>query len=162
MAGEKVIERLRAEAALPSTYQRGVAIWRDGGVLKLAKNGGELGSTVGLTGRVAGSDGGYYSVSVDLDTGSGEVLDYSCGCPAAAPYDGMCKHEVALALAYLNGPAPQPAAPVASLYSVPAPRRTSESATSGAVSDRLQEATERRLRDAGARARRHAGRIRPV
>ena len=70
MAGEKVIERLRAEAALPSTYQRGVAIWRDGGVLKLAKNGGELGSTVGLRGRVAGSDGGYYSVSVDLDTES--------------------------------------------------------------------------------------------
>lgn len=160
MAGEKVIERLRAEAALPSTYQRGVAIWRDGGVLKLAKNGGELGSTVGLTGRVAGSDGGYYSVSVDLDTGSGEVLDYSCGCPAAANYDGMCKHEVALALEYLNGPAPQPVAPVASLYSVPAPRRPSESATSGAVSDLLQEATERRLRDAGARRRRAAGALR--
>ena len=132
MAGEKVIERLRAEAALPSTYQRGVAIWRDGGVLKLAKNGGELGSTVGLTGRVAGSDGGYYSVSVDLDTGSGEVLDYSCGCPAAANYDGMCASiEVALALGASTAPAPQPVAlSRASIRS--RSRRPSESATSGA------------------------------
>ena len=69
----------------------------------MAKRAGTVGSTVGLAGRVKGSDGSYYSVTVDLDVSAGEVLDYSCTCPAAARYPGMCKHEIALALVSLEG-----------------------------------------------------------
>ena len=103
MADEKIIRALKAEAALDSTYSRAMRLARGKGVLHMAKRAGTVGSTIGLAGRVKGSDGSYYSVTVDLDVSSGEVLDYSCTCPAAARYLGMCKHEIALALVSLGG-----------------------------------------------------------
>ena len=103
MADEKIIRALKAEAALDSTYSRAMRLARGKGVLPMAKRAGTVGSTVGLAGRVKGSDGSYYSVTVDLDVSAGEVLDYSCTCPAAARYPGMCKHEIALALVSLGG-----------------------------------------------------------
>lgn len=102
MADEKIIRALKAEAALDSTYSRAMRLARGGDVLPMAKRAGTVGSTVGLAGRVKGSDGSYYSVTVDLDVSTGEVLDYSCTCPAAARYPGMCKHEIALALVSLG------------------------------------------------------------
>ena len=103
MADEKIIRALKAEAALDSTYSRALRLARGKGVLPMAKRAGTVGSTIGLAGRVKGSDGSYYSVTVDLDVSAGEVLDYSCTCPAAARYPGMCKHEIALALVSLGG-----------------------------------------------------------
>lgn len=103
MADEKIIRALKAEAALDSTYSRAMRLARGKGVLPMAKRAGTVGSTVGLAGRVKGSDGSYYSVTVDLDVSAGEVLDYSCTCPAAARYPGMCKHEIALAIVSLGG-----------------------------------------------------------
>ena len=103
MADEKIIRALKAEAALDSTYSRAMRLARGKDVLPMAKRAGTVGSTVGLAGRVKGSDGSYYSVTVDLDVSAGEVLDYSCTCPAAARYPGMCKHEIALALVSLGG-----------------------------------------------------------
>ena len=41
-----------------------------------------------------------YRVMVELNEGADFVEDYSCTCPAAFQYDGMCKHAVALALDY--------------------------------------------------------------
>lgn len=102
MADEKIIRALKAEAALDSTYSRAMRLARGKDVLPMAKRAGTVGSTVGLAGRVKGSDGSYYSVAVDLDVSAGEVLDYSCTCPAAARYPGMCKHEIALALVSLG------------------------------------------------------------
>ena len=102
MADEKIIRALKAEAALESTYSRAMRLARGKDVLPMAKRAGTVGSTVGLAGRVKGSDGSYYSVTVDLDVSAGEVLDYSCTCPAAARYPGMCKHEIALALVSLG------------------------------------------------------------
>ena len=102
MADEKIIRTLKAEAALDSTYSRAVRLARGKDVLPMAKRAGTVGSTVGLAGRVKGSDGSYYSVTVDLDVSAGEVLDYSCTCPAAVRYPGMCKHEIALALVSLG------------------------------------------------------------
>ena len=102
MADEKIIRALKAEAALDSTYSRAMRLARGKDVLPMAKRAGTVGSTVGLAGRVKGSDGSYYSVTVDLDVSAGEVLDYSCTCPAAARYPGMCKHEIALALVSLG------------------------------------------------------------
>lgn len=103
MADEKIIRALKVEAALDSTYSRAMRLARGKGVLPMAKRAGTVGSTIGLAGRVKGSDGSYYSVTVDLDVSAGEVLDYSCTCPAAARYLGMCKHEIALALVSLGG-----------------------------------------------------------
>lgn len=86
----------------------------------MAKRAGTVGSTVGLAGRVKGSDGSYYSVTVDLDVSAGEVLDYSCTCPAAARYPGMCKHEIALALVSLGGvPAGRALSPSRGLHAIP-------------------------------------------
>lgn len=102
MADEKIIRALKAEAALDSTYSRAMRLARGKDVLPMAKRAGTVGSTVGLAGRVKGSDGSYYSVTVDLDVSAGEVLDYSCTCPAAARYPGMCKHEIALVLVSLG------------------------------------------------------------
>lgn len=102
MADEKIIRALKAEAALDSTYSRAMRLARGKDVLPMTKRAGTVGSTVGLAGRVKGSDGSYYSVTVDLDVSAGEVLDYSCTCPAAARYPGMCKHEIALALVSLG------------------------------------------------------------
>lgn len=42
-----------------------------------------------------------YRVMVELNEGADFVEDYSCTCPAAFQYDGMCKHAVALALDYV-------------------------------------------------------------
>lgn len=41
-----------------------------------------------------------YRVMVELNEGADFVEDYSCTCPAAFQYNGMCKHAVALALDY--------------------------------------------------------------
>ncbi|WP_206214688.1 SNF2 helicase associated domain-containing protein, partial [Adlercreutzia sp. ZJ242] len=59
-----------------------------------------------ITAFVAASSGwaDRYRVSVDVDEDAGEVLDYSCTCPAFLKYDGMCKHTVALALSYIDDP----------------------------------------------------------
>ncbi len=130
MADEKIIRALKAEAALDSTYSRAMRLARGKGVLPMAKRAGTVGSTVGLAGRVKGSDGSYYSVTVDLDVSAGEVLDYSCTCPAAARYPGMCKHEIALALVSLGG-VPAGESPVA------VPRFACDSGRSGGA-DRPQ------------------------
>ena len=45
-----------------------------------------------------------YRTSVILDEDADEVLDYSCTCPAFREYAGMCKHCVALALAFSQRP----------------------------------------------------------
>ena len=45
-----------------------------------------------------------YRTSVILDEEADEVLDYSCTCPAFREYAGMCKHCVALTLAFSQHP----------------------------------------------------------
>ena len=102
MANELLVRCLKNEAALDSTYARASQLARSGGVLHFTKRDGGLGATVGVAGRVKGSGGTYYSVTVDLSLDPAEVIDYSCTCPAALKYPGMCKHEIALALAYLG------------------------------------------------------------
>ena len=45
-----------------------------------------------------------YRTSVTLDEDAGDVVDYSCTCPAFREYNGMCKHCVALALTFSERP----------------------------------------------------------
>lgn len=61
---------------------------------------------VELSAFVASSSGwnDRYRTSVTLSEDEEHVIDYSCTCPAFLKYDGMCKHSVALALAYIQDP----------------------------------------------------------
>lgn len=158
MASERWTETLKRYAALQSTYGRAVRLARGGSVLSASETEGGFGSTVGLVGRVASSDGGYYSVGVDLDLEACDVLDYSCTCPASTNYGGMCKHEIALALSYLGADAGVPEWPPASAV----PQRSAEAPSSGSVSDLLHGASERRLLEAAARRERRRGASEPA
>lgn len=150
MASERWTETLKRYAALQSTYGRALRLARGGSVLAASETEGDFGSTVGLVGRVAASDGGYYSVGVDLDLDACDVLDYSCTCPASTNYGGMCKHEIALALSYLGVDDAAPERPLAT----GGPQREAELPSSSSVSELLHGASERRLLEATARRER--------
>lgn len=150
MASERWTETLKRCAALQSTYGRALRLARGGSVLAASETEGGFGSTVGLVGRVAASDGGYYSVGVDLDLEACDVLDYSCTCPASTNYGGMCKHEIALALSYLGVDDAAPERPLAT----GGPQRVAELPSSASVSELLHGASERRLLEATARRER--------
>ena len=153
MASERWTETLKRYAALQSTYGRALRLARGGSVLAASETEGGFGSTVGLVGRVAGSDGGYYSVGVDLDLDACDVLDYSCTCPASTNYGGMCKHEIALALSYFGVDDAAPERPLAT----GGPQRVAELPSSASVSELLHGASERRLLEATARREHRRG-----
>lgn len=153
MASERWTETLKRYAALQSTYGRALRLARGGSVLAASETEGGFGSTVGLVGRVAASDGGYYSVGVDLDLEACDVLDYSCTCPASTNYGGMCKHEIALALSYLGVDDAAPERPLAT----GGPQRVAELPSSASVSELLHGASERRLLEATARREHRRG-----
>lgn len=153
MASERWTETLKRYAALQSTYGRALRLARGGSVLAASETEGGFGSTVGLVGRVAASDGGYYSVGVDLDLDACDVLDYSCTCPASTNYGGMCKHEIALALSYLGVDDAAPERPLAT----GGPQREAELPSSSSVRELLHGARERRLLEATARREHRRG-----
>lgn len=153
MARERWTETLKRYAALQSTYGRALRLARGGSVLAASETEGGFGSTVGLIGRVAASDGGYYSVGVDLDLEACDVLDYSCTCPASTNYGGMCKHEIALALSYLGVDDAAPEWPLATA----GPQREAELPSSSSVRELLHGASERRLLEATARREHRRG-----
>lgn len=153
MASERWTETLKRYAALQSTYGRALRLACGGSVLAASEIEGGFGSTVGLVGRVAASDGGYYSVGVDLDLEACDVLDYSCTCPASTNYGGMCKHEIALALSYLGVDDAAPERPLATA----GPQREAELPSSSSVRELLHGASERRLLEATARREHRRG-----
>lgn len=59
-----------------------------------------------ITGRVASASGvaDYFNVDVVFADFESRIIDYDCDCPAAARFDGMCKHCVALTVAYFAQP----------------------------------------------------------
>ena len=93
---------LRAEAALDSTFGRGRRLMLDGAVKGLEVNKGKFDGVLDVAATVRGSQGDMYQTGLFIDTDSCEFIDYSCTCPAAARYEGMCKHVVATALAALD------------------------------------------------------------
>ena len=162
MANKLLVDTLEREAALQSTYTKGRKLALDGAVWGVRSREGSIGSTVRVFGKVDASHGGSYEVSVDLDLEAGDVLDYSCTCPAAYTYEGMCKHEVALALAFAasreDEAAGGPLSPMA-----PRKRKAREAPTSGAISSLINDAAEKRLREATERrSRAHARQAAPA
>ena len=99
----RIIERLREEAALSSTFRKGSALADEPGMVEIEMlASGSIASTISLTGNVEGSYGSSYRTTVQFDTDTGEILDFSCTCPAADNYPGLCKHEIALVLHWLD------------------------------------------------------------
>ncbi|WP_165247722.1 DEAD/DEAH box helicase [Adlercreutzia sp. ZJ141] len=93
------------ECCTSRTFQRAKQLARRVGGITKKRCGYDTGLTY-LSGYVLSSDGWSenYRVDVELDENTDEVYDYSCTCPAAFKYDGMCKHAAALALVYLDNP----------------------------------------------------------
>ena len=170
MGAELLVERLQEEAALSSTYERGLALARNGSVADADEDTGALGATLSLSAVVRGSRGDAYRVRVLLDLNDAEILDYGCTCPAAQGYPGMCKHEIAAVLDYLSRRGEGPAsggpalvtggrAPGAPAWAAPllGPRggsagpardRARSLPTSPQILSLMQDVTIRRIRDA--------------
>lgn len=144
----RLTDCLRAEAALASTFSKGLSLARTGAVLSRDAVSGTIGSTVSLAGSVRGSGAEDYRTTVEFDAASGEVLDYGCTCPAAFNYQGMCKHEIALVLSHLAGEGLGPAyvRPQPRSYQVGGAERIS--LTSPAIRTMLTDLADNRLRRA--------------
>ena len=88
-----------------ATYSRGQQVWQDGKVhdLNVEEKQTKSGETVTeITALVEGSHGEYYDVAVTVDEQGSEILSDTCTCPAYQKYWGMCKHCVAVMLAYIE------------------------------------------------------------
>ncbi|MCI8469387.1 MAG: serine/threonine protein kinase [Eggerthellaceae bacterium] len=89
----------------PRAFQRGLALATRGQNILTRQCRYPRGATV-LSAFVASSAGwsDRYRTSVTLDGAQEAITDYSCTCPAAAGFDGMCKHAAALALSFMADP----------------------------------------------------------
>lgn len=83
-----------------STIDRGVRLFKNDYVWDINTNETKKGFFI--NGLVQGSYDNEYNVQIRLDEPDGEIIDYSCDCPAFFSYGGMCKHCVAVALEYIE------------------------------------------------------------
>ena len=103
MVASGMLASIKREAALTTTYSRGSDLVREGKVRSIhSERDPDIPGIIDVTGRVGGSGPADYSVMVALDLDNDMVFDHVCDCMAHVKYGGMCKHTVALALAYLE------------------------------------------------------------
>ena len=95
-----ISKELIRDAALSSTYSRGMELYRRGSA-KVQNIHREAGFA-DVDGIVHGTGYDPYSTMLVVDERESTLLEYSCTCPAAEKYEGMCDHEIALALEYLD------------------------------------------------------------
>ena len=158
-------DRLKSEAALDSTFSKAQRLVADGDVLSCEATPSQIDGVVRLSGLVQGSGVGSYRTSVTLDLNDEDVVTYQCTCPAAVNYDGMCKHEIALALAYLGGRAPAGTPSVGSPNSAglsPASSKVPAAPTSSQITDLLSAITAERVGAAAAAQRARAAVRQPL
>ena len=100
-----VPEREIASNCYPRTFERARRIASSEKNILTKRIRYEVGETV-LSALVASSSGwdDRYRTSIVLSADEESILDWSCTCPAAFEYDGLCKHCAALALAYNEAP----------------------------------------------------------
>lgn len=88
------------KSTYPAVYERGRSLWQNGNVGKLEiLRAGEDDHVLAI---VQGSMGERYNVSLVLNHDTGELVHDFCECPAFFAYEGLCKHCVAVYLAYLE------------------------------------------------------------
>lgn len=80
------------------TFQRGEALKQAGAVFSREEY--EDGDMLYIRADVESSGDYSYHVTLDIDLECGEIIEYSCECPAYFNYEGLCKHCVATALYY--------------------------------------------------------------
>ena len=97
-----LIDTLRREAALGSTFSRAQSIARGHAIAGYSVQWGKLSHSIMLEGHVRGSDIDPYETFITFDEDGDELIDYGCSCPAAHRYSGLCKHGIALTLRYLG------------------------------------------------------------
>lgn len=98
-----LVQRLKDEATYSSTFAKGQRLNRTSGVLSCDVEPGLDGSSMHVSGLVRLSEPGKaYRAQVSLDIDEADIVDYSCTCPIGSNAFGMCKHEIALALNYLD------------------------------------------------------------
>ena len=132
-----LLDSIMGAAALDTTFGKGLALMRAGKVDVFDITYDEYDESAHVSAFVEGSSGSDYAASVVLEMAAGRVRSYSCVCPAAHKYGGMCKHATATALAYLDsigmlGAASSPAVKRAAAV---APARKPEPITSYAIED---------------------------
>ena len=159
------ITSLKIEAALDSTYGKGLDLALSGGVFDCKETPSSIEGAVIVSGTVEGSYGQAYQTRVSLDLDEQAVLAYSCDCPAARNYDGMCKHEIALVLYYLDAigiaALPRPGTYGTQATRPAAGTRSKASSTSRAlptssqISNLLSALTQQRADEAARTRRRH-------
>lgn len=109
----------------PAMYQRGKALF-DKKAYKSFLVEDYLEDDKEVSAQVKGSEGKWYETTVVFDA-EDEITDYICSCPAAGAYLGMCKHCVAVALAYRETQMPADSLGTVDFPSkTPANRRTSD------------------------------------
>lgn len=92
------------EEAYPATYRRGKDLYETGGVRDFSYDiylEGKL-PMAEISGMVRGHYQDLYRVTAVVDEEFADVANCSCTCEAFYNYEGMCKHCVALLLAYVN------------------------------------------------------------
>ncbi|MBP1763038.1 MAG: helicase associated domain protein [Firmicutes bacterium] len=119
-------QQIKAEAALNTSYSRGLACYRAGDVKKLRF----FPDISGFEARVKGTR--WYDVAVEFNENQ-EIGHYDCTCPAYYSYEGACKHIIAVMKAIQNNwhhyfrplPASPPSLPASALRDRFAPAGTS-------------------------------------
>lgn len=93
------------ENCFPAMYQRGKLLAEKKGYKSFLIEEGAEGIKE-VSAQVKGSGSKWYDVTVTFDSHD-DIMDYVCSCPAYGNYFGMCKHCVALALAYRDTQTPR-------------------------------------------------------
>ena len=92
------------EEAYPATYRRGKELYETGAVRDFSYDiymEQEL-PMADISAKVRGQQQEYYEVSAVVDEKFADVSTCRCTCQAFYNYEGMCKHCVAVLLAYVN------------------------------------------------------------
>lgn len=88
-----------------TTYSRGLNIYLEKKVRELSVDEieDEYGDAIWeIRAVVKGSGNNYYQVCIHVDENQSEIVDDECECPAHEQYWGLCKHCVAVLLAYID------------------------------------------------------------
>lgn len=92
------------EAAYSTTYRKGKDLYETGGVWDFSYDiylENEL-PMADISAKVRGREQDYYQVTAVVDEEYADVSNCNCTCEAFYNYEGMCKHCVAMLLAYVN------------------------------------------------------------
>lgn len=81
------------------TYNKGVEVYNGGKVVRFSEEENADGLIV-LEAQVKGSGRNWYEVCLLWDPEWDELVESDCECPAFYEYEGICKHCVAVLLAY--------------------------------------------------------------